>query len=359
MSFPPHLPPPVCSVSRHHQWQRLKIIGVATFFGLSAGVSGAAVLLGWIWPWFGSEDTYLSARHPGILARQSVEDQAVSRMAEKVFALYQKSSLQGGVRLLSSADHIADGVVGVTSGWLIAYLPQFDGRFRDWAISGPNGTLYRAVKVLADKRSGAIYVKIARFESVNSSSAAEQFKVATFAEVPEKFDDVFVRQGGRWFATFSVGAAETVSADSRLDAVPSPGAGLAAPFKNGSLAIDAQGNLIGLVVNDNALLPITPLTRVLGGIEDRTRITYQTLGVEGWYSGDRPFFVNGEQVAGFLVNRVVTPKSLLKKGDIILEVNGRPMAQQNLWYTIGDKTVRLKIMRNNKELEIEAMPVEL
>jgi len=358
MSYPPHLPPPVCSVARHHQWQRLKIIGVATFFGLCAGISGAAMLLGWLWPWFGIEDTYLSSRYPGILARQSIEDQAESRIAEKVFALYQKFSLQNGIHLLNPADHVADGVVGVTSGWLIAYLPNFDGRFRDWAIAGPNGTLYRAVKVLADKRSGMIYVKIVRFESP-ASSEAEQFKAAAFAESPQKFDDVFVRQGGRWFATFSVGAAVAAPAESQLDTVPTPDVGLAASFKNGSLVIDIQGNLIGFVVNNSALLPVTPLTRVLNGIEGRTRITYQTLGAEGWFSDSRPLFAGGEQTDGFFVNRIAAPKIVLRKGDLITEINGRPMTRRNLWYTIGDKTVRLKIMRNGKELEVEATPVEL
>ena len=359
MSYPPHLPPPVCSVARHHQWQRLKIIGVATFFGLCAGISGAAMLLGWLWPWFGIEDTYLSSRYPGILARQSIEDQAESRIAEKVFALYQKFSLQNGIHLLNPADHVADGVVGVTSGWLIAYLPNFDGRFRDWAIAGPNGTLYRAVKVLADKRSGMIYVKIVRFESP-ASSEAEQFKAAAFAEnLPEKFDDLFVRQGGRWFSTFSVGASDSASTESHLDTLPSPDIGLAASFKNGSLAIDTQGNVVGFVVNENTVLPIAPLTKVLGGIEDRTRITYQTLGVEGWFGDNHSLFVSGEQVAGFLVNKVVVPKTVLRKGDLIIEINGRPMTERNLWYTIGDKTVRLKIMRNGKELEVEATPVEL
>lgn len=359
MTFPPHLPPPVCNLSHHHQWQRLKIIGVATFFGLGAGISGAAVLLGWIWPGFGGEDVYLSARRPGILARQSAEDRAVGRMAEKVFSLYQKSGLQNGVRLLNPADHIGDGIVGVTSGWLIAYLPDFDGRFRDWAIAGPNGSLYRAVKVLSDRRSGVAYIKIARFESSGSVSKAEQFKATTFADAPEKFDDVYVRQGGQWLSTFAAGDAPAASAESRLDAAPSPAASLSESFKNGSLAVDAQGNFIGFVVNEGALLPATTFTRVLSGIEDRARITYRTLGAEGWFSDRRPLFADGERVSGFLVNRIVAPKTALRKGDLILEINGRPMTERNLWYTIGDKSVRLKVLRGGKEIELEVMPVEI
>lgn len=359
MSFPPHLPAPACSLPRHRQWQRLKIIGVATFFGLAAGTTGAAVLLGWIWPGFGSEDVYLSAEHPNISSRQSVQNQAENRISEKVFALYQKSTVQNGVRVLSPADHIADGVVGVTSGWLIAYVPNYDGRFQNWAIVGPTGALYRASNVLDDKRSGVVYVKIIRFDSTDSSAQAEQFKVATFGDTPQKFDDVFVYQGGEWLSTFSVGSTENTNGASQLDSVPVANSGLAASFKNGSLVIDASGDLIGFVVDDNALLPISPLTSIFNAIENRTSVTYQTLGVEGWFSDNHPLFVNGEQVVGFLVNKTDVAKTLLRKGDVILEINGRPMTEENLWYTIGDKTVRLKVLRAGKEMEIEIAPVEL
>lgn len=335
------------------------MIGAATFFGLCAGVTGAAVLLGWIWPGFGGEYAYLSARQPASLARQAVADEAKVKIAEKVFSIYQRSTLLGGVRSLDPSDHIADGVVGVTSGWLVGYVPGFNGRFKDWIIVGPTASLYQATKVLADKRSGLIYIKIARLTPAGSSVFAEQFKVAAFTDTAETFDDILVLEDGQWYSTFLGKAVGAVSGSSYLDTAPSYNFTLPTPFKNGSLAIDGQGNVIGFVVGGSKLMPISFLTGVLEGIEERPRVTYPTLGVEGWFERDRPLFVNGAPTVGFLVNAIVAGRSGLRKGDVVLEINGRPMTFRNLWYTIGDKTVRLKVLRAGKAIELEVAVIEL
>lgn len=359
MSIPPHLPPPVSSIARHRQWYRLKMIGAAAFFGLCAGITGASILLGWIWPGFDGDYSYLSSHTSASFSRQSLEEQMKIKIAEKVFNIYQKSTIQSGSRLLDPADHLIDGVVGISSGWLVAYLPAYDGRFRDWVILGPNGSLYRATKVLADKKSGLIYIKMARLVSGATPALAEQFKAAVFTDEAEKFDDVYILQDSEWHTAVLGREVGATSGASHTDSAPARYFTLSTSFRAGSLAIDNQGNVIGFVVTGAKIMPIAPLAGVFEGIEDRARVPYPTLGLEGWYAEDRLIFVGNVSAGGFFVNTVVAGKSGLRRGDIVLEINGRPMNYRNLWYNIRDKSVRLKVLRAGKEIEVEVTPFEI
>ena len=57
--YPPHLPPPSCNLETHRRLRRLKILGAATFFGLIAGLTGASMMIAWIWPGYGGGDLWV------------------------------------------------------------------------------------------------------------------------------------------------------------------------------------------------------------------------------------------------------------------------------------------------------------
>lgn len=358
MSFPPHLPPPTCSIPRHRQWQRIKILLVATFFGLCAGISGAAVLIGWVWPGPGESGNWAFTSNSSITSRGQSIDKVRSRMGDTLFTLYAKATTLSGNVSLASGDRVADGVLVVSSGWLLAYVPNFDGWYKDWVIANQSGALYRAQKVFFDKRSGLVYVKIAALHP-KAPAGQEQFKVAAFADVPQKFDDALAWQDGAWYPTYLLGSAPGAVSDSHLDTAPAEAFVLNSIFKSGTLVVNSDGAVIGFVKNGGLILPVAFTTHFLSSIEGRTAVVYPSLGVEGWFSSEKLLILHDQLSVGFTVNRSVGNRALWRRGDIILEINGRPMTSANVWYTIGEKSVRAKVLRGGKEIDLSVPVIEL
>lgn len=345
--YPPHLPPPTCTIPHHRQWQRLKLIFAATFFGLLAGLTGAIVAIALVWP---SNDvtTGFVSRLPRASTDAMLSDRVVGQLNNTIFQVYRKMSSNQTIGYLAPQDKIGDAVVGVSSGWLVTVLPG-DLNFKDWRILGPNGTLYKVERILSDKYAGLLYIKIASLQE--DARTQEQFKVAHFASSPEKPNQVFVRQGGYWEAAAVRSQTAGMLPAAHLDMISVTRLTLNSQFTIGSVVVDEDGVVIGLVGNDQSVVATISVISALTGIETRTAITYPTFGVEGWFSEEWPLIVNGERVTGFLVVKV-TGKTPLKKGDIVLEVNDRPVTFSAWWAIRTDQEAKVTVLRNQQSLEL-------
>lgn len=346
MTLPPHLPPPTCSVSQHRSWQNLKVILVATFFGMIAGVAGAAVVSVSISQNFSFGTSWVIASHGA--ATLTLDKSIVKRISGTVFTVYGKASTLGGVSYFDGIDRLGDGVIGVSSGWLVLPLTNYTGTFKDWRILSPDQEVYRADRVLYDKEVGLAYIRMVRL-TVLPQTTQEQFKVAPFYTSLSLPTDVFVLVGGQWLPTTLVSS--KVVRPSHLETVPAKNMQVVGNFAPGSLAIDAAGSVVGFVREANTLTPAFAVDNVLTNIDERTSITYPTWGVEGWFSDEKPLLVNGELQNGFLVVKV-NGSSLLKRGDIILTVNGRPADFATVWYTMNDSQSTVVVLRNGKQVAL-------
>ncbi|OGH69022.1 MAG: hypothetical protein A2754_00995 [Candidatus Magasanikbacteria bacterium RIFCSPHIGHO2_01_FULL_47_8] len=349
------MPPPSSNIQNHRRWERLKIVLVASGFGLIAGLSGASIMLGWIWPNSGG-DVWSFTRTPSNLSRLQAIERGESGMADKIFTIYQKLTTVNGAGYFAPGDKVADAVVVTSEGWAVAYLPNFDGKYKDWRILGARGLVYRADRAVEDRRSGLVYLKLSPPATLQSSQ--EQFKVVAFSDGVDRLDDVLVFQNSVWYPSFSLGSVKLLG-ESHLDTAPGMAYALGTNFKSGAIAVDNQGRFVGFVTKDAVVLPASAIIHVLPGIQTAKNLLYPSLGVEGWFSDERPILANEEQVAGFLVTRVVSAKSALRKGDIIVEVNGRAINSDTLWYNRDETKVRLKVLRAGKPVEFENVIVKL
>lgn len=348
--YPPHLPPPTCNVSRHHQWQRLKIIAISTFFGLLAGLSGAAVTVALIWPNSDVTAAFVSRIPRSAVSPLEINDLVVRQLAGTTFEIYKKASLMSGVQYLAPADRLATGVVGVSSGWLIAAMPENDrGLVSDWQVLGEDGAVYGVAKVLLDSRAGLTYVKLT--PSVNARGSQEQFRVAQFESTLIEPGVVFVWQAGTWVPTVLQTIGAVGAPAPHHDMVTALRYELADAFPRGSVVMTSKGVVVGMVTSDTQVVPTVSVVSMLSGIDDRTSITYPTFGLEGWFSDEWPLIVGGERVTGFLVSRV-NGKAPLKRGDIIQEVNGRPVDFATWWSTRGDNEVVVEVLRAGDSLTV-------
>jgi S1-C subfamily serine protease len=117
--------------------------------------------------------------------------------------------------------------------------------------------------------------------------------------------------------------------------------------------------MIGFIRDRAIVMSMVNENYFLNGIEDKKQILYPSLGVEGWFSDEKIIVVNEEKISGFVVTKVDGNKQLFQKGDIILQVNGRPADRTNMWYTINNQKVRVSIWRSGSTIEAQAAVLEL
>lgn len=348
--FPPHLPPPSSSLNKHRQWERVKIAIYASLFGVVSGFAGAAIMLGWIIPNIGDTAQQFIAKTQSE-SRDVIAVRSEQKIADKIYSIYQKSTSAGDARYFSDADKIGDGIMGVTSGWLVAYLPKFSAPDKNWLAVSPDGGMFSIGSYLFDKRTGFAFFKISPLQKNYDA----QFKVVTFSGGLERYDRIYVLDGGRWQSTVNLGLVHG-NMDTHLDSVYPLLYNISDSFKDGSVAVNSSGDVIGFVSGRTAILPLASADYYLNGIDQKSEITYPSLGVEGWFSDEKMIVLGNEKVTGFLVTKVNGNRAHFVKSDIILEVNGRPADWFALWNAVQGDTVSVTLWRNGKSIT-ENVPV--
>ena len=97
----PHLPPKSSNVEAHRLWNRLKILLVIVVFSLLAGLSGASIMLGWIWPKFAEGDTWITSyTRPG-LSRAQLEDRVREELSSRILGVYRGMGSINGANYLN------------------------------------------------------------------------------------------------------------------------------------------------------------------------------------------------------------------------------------------------------------------
>lgn len=340
--FPPHLPPQSSSIVNHKRWQRIKILIGMTAFCVFVGMSGAAIMIGWIWPNYGAEDMWVSLYSRPAISKVQLDNRIRDEISTRLVSVYKTTSNLSGINYLKQP--LGSAVMVGSDGWAAIYLPDYDGDFKNMSALAPNGQVYQFENGLLDKYSGIVYLKI----------KGGQFEVVNFSNSIAENDDVFAYNNNNWDHAFVKYPVTGNYGLPHLDSAPYLAYSLDTNFQPGSVIVDAQGQVAGLVKKDSTLVPSMYITRVLAKVLSQQIISYPSLGVEGWYSSEQPIVVQKAGVQGFGVTKVLSSTSTIKKGDIILTINGRVVDPVNLWYTVSNGgTVRLQILRAGKTITLD------
>ena len=347
----PHLPPQSCSIENHRHWRRLKILLVAAVFGLIAGMSGASMMLGWIWPRFAEGDSWITSYTSPGLARVQLENRVQEEMSSRIVSVYKGSASLNGTNYLNKKT--GDGIILSSDGWFAMYHPNYDGNYKNLYALTKDGRVFQPEKAQLDKYSGILYLKIST--KVGSASGGKdygQFKVVGFNDPNSSLDDLFVFHNSYWYH----GSAFYPFLNYKiphLDSAPLLSYSLSNSFNSGDVVINNQGRVVGFVNEKNLLLPSLYITRILPKILSQQAISYPSLGVDGWFSQEQPVVFENEQVQGFMVTNVWSAANPLRRGDVLIEINGRIVSIDNLWYIIsGDQALNAKILRAGKTIEL-------
>jgi S1-C subfamily serine protease len=165
-------------------------------------------------------------------------------------------------------------------------------------------------------------------------------------------DDIFVWQNSYWYHGYALYPSLNYKIP-HLDSAPLTSYSLNGLFNVGEVAINNQGRVVGFVTEKNLLLPSFYLTRILPKVLSQQTLSYPSLGVDGWFGDEQTIISEKTKVQGFMVTSVWSAPNLLRRGDILLEINGRIVTPDNLWYTISNNdTVNVKILRAGKTVEL-------
>lgn len=344
--LPPHLPPKSCNIENHHRWRRLKILLVAVAFGLIAGMSGASIMLGWIWPRFADSEAWITSyTRPG-LSRAQLENHVRAEISTRIAAVYKGSVAAGGVSYLNKK--IGDGIMVSSDGWLAMYAPNYDGVYKNMQVVTGDGRVAQPESALFDKHSGIVFIKI----------KDRQFKVVSFTDTVLASDDLFVFQDSYWYHGFILYPFLSGQIP-RFDLAPRQFYSLSGSFGAGKVAINNQGRVAGFITEKNLLLPSFYVARILPKILSQQMVSYPSLGTDGWFSDEQPIVVGKEKVSGFYVASVWSPASVLRRGDVLLTVNGRVVAPDNLWYIISDsQSVDAAVLRGGKQINLKVKIIQ-
>ncbi len=354
---PPHLPAPSSHIATHQRWLRLKLIFFVSSMGLFAGITGSFMVLGWIWPNFVQDYSGGVSFTRSSQNQSQLSDRLKQELNERIMTVYQTSAYLGTLNYLPSTARRTEAIVVSSDGWIVFYDPTIDRTIKNWRIVGFDGTVYGVNDLVVDSHTGINY---AHLKMNGENTNHQEFKVANFAAEVKPLDELFVYQREGWYHTIVEFPLTQVLSDSYLDSAPNTFYSLAENFSSGAFVANLQGEISGIMRDGKVMALASDFTRALPSVLNKHQASYPSLGIEGSYSTDQPVVTGGVTQAGFLVGKVIVP-SQLHRGDLLTEINGQVVTAATLWHTISNRpvTVRVKVLRNNKLLELVVPVVEL
>lgn len=353
----PHLPVKSCSIRKHNNFIYLKLIILVAILGVLAGIAGSLVALGWIWPGYGGGDIWVVSHNNSSDTQQTLEDIVHRESTEKTFAIYNSISLLNGVDYLSTDNKIGDGLVVGSDGWLAVYVSKLQNKliFKDWKALSSSGIVFNVDKFIWDAHTHFVYLKISQSENLENNRDTEtNFKVVSFSDSINLFDEVFVSSNKRWQASRLGYIGRGFFDGSHLDSSPNSRYKLDDNFSVGSIVITSKGRVVGFIDDDGMMLPSFYVSRILPSILSSQKIEYPSFGVYGWFSDEHPIVSkDNQQINGFFVKNIWSKKTNLKRGDIITKIDGQIVLDESLWYNLIDKNVNLTILRDGKMFDLE------
>jgi S1-C subfamily serine protease len=343
--IPPHLPPPASNINKHKKWQHIKIFIMAACFGVIGGGSGAAMMIGWVWPIVDNNNQWVTPYFQSSFYRVQLEEKTREEMKDRMATVYRDVSDLSGVNYFSSDNKIGDAAIVSSDGWVVAYNPFENSTVKNPQIISSSGKVLKIDRSLYDRNTGLSFFKI--------SASSSLYKQVEFGENFEVGDDAFVFQDREWEHSLISRRLITSKDTFHLDGAPILFYTLSSNFKPGSWVLNKQGRLIGVITEDQQMLPSRFITSLLPSILTKQSLAYQSFGVEGSFSEQQPIVSGGTSISGFMVNQVIAKTSPLKKGDVLLEINNEIVNPDFLWYTLKNNSeAKIKILRQGKNITI-------
>jgi len=129
----------------------------------------------------------------------------------------------------------------------------------NWKVVLEDGLVYEIEKAVKDDYTDLLYIRLSALEEKE-----KQFKVVSFAdENINSGDEVYIFQNGNWNVSNVKFSVLPDKVDSHLDTSPVLRYLLTNKFDPGSVVINKQGRIVGIIDDNFNLLPYKTITHVM------------------------------------------------------------------------------------------------
>ncbi len=343
-NFPPHLPPPACSVSHHNYMQRLLFLIIAVISGLAAGTVGALLMINAWYPTGLTVGTQYVA--PRTSARPVLDSNIIRDWRPRLIAVYDENKAVNKKYFPETA-RLTTAVVVNAGGWSVA---PWSTAFSRAALVGIDyqGQRLLVERFIPDPDRQLVYLK---FSGANFRSTT------VFAGLSALAPGNLIWGGNSAWHLFTVdeslvpsGLITTVLVDKTIHTVRE----LITP--NQALITD-RGEFVGFSASNQKIIPVWMVNQIISKLTSETKI------VPAWNFDWRGSFVElmasdqgFTQSAGFLVTEVLRANSKhpIKVGDQIIKIDNQNVSSDNLveLLTLAPDPFAVTVLRQEKTLNL-------
>lgn len=340
--FPPHLPPPACSVPHHNYIQRILLLVIAIIAGLSAGTVGALLMINAWYPTGLTSTAEYAA--PRAATRPVLDSNIVRDWRPRLIAVYDENKAVNKKYFPETA-RITTAVIVNAGGWSVA--PWSNALVKANSVGTDyQGQRLKVEKIIPDPERQLVYIK---FSGANFRSTT------VFADLHALLPGRLVWGGSSDWHLFTVdepvvptGLLQTVAVDKTVYT-------LRELSKSNQVLITDRGEFVGFSGSDQKIIPVWMVSHFVSKLVENTKT------IPSWNFDWRGSFVEliatdqgFTQASGFLITDVkATSSHPLKIGDRIIKIDNQTVTPNNLveLLTAAQDTCKVTVVRLDQTLD--------
>lgn len=347
MNFPPHLPPPACTVPTHRKLRSLWQVIFVVFISGLAGITATLVTLAWVIPTVGPIDSYMRIQNAAKRQADTILDPAFEQKTrQRLLRIYDSKTKVRGL-YYSDDSFLAPAVLLSSDGWAAVHTDELKmPPLSQWEAIDSQGIPHAAVRAVAGDK-----VTYVRF-------VGEGFRIMPYAawDRIEQGASLWEIHDGMW-RTVTIDREIKNPSDSVYPFMQTTAWRFLPSAGEKSILITAEGDFAGFGKEGSLIHPSWKAEYELRSILETGTIAYRTFPWKG-------FFVNQAQdgravrdVSGFYLESA--PKmsgNSAQTGDVVIEINGVPVHPLTLPQTVlaAPDVVLTRVLRQGKEIIVEA-----
>jgi S1-C subfamily serine protease len=343
---PPHLPPQTCDVRWYRRMQSLPGLLAVIALAVFAGASTALIVSGWMISSFIPSQVphYFDASN---LADGAVDSATVKYVEERKILIYDKRAKIDS-KFYPSGDIFLQAALLSSDGWAVTMYEKYrqNAEFA-WESFDEYGKQYEIEKTFFDSKTGLLYLKF----------RGTGFRIFSFSDWDNLYEGskVYALNEDKNFQTWLNSNEQTIAEKSYPIWKQHKIYSLKTAATENSFILDSAGGLAGFINSKGNLVPSYLIEYSFSSILNQNRLAMKTLDISGMYvdvlatqETEKP----AAYVRGFFVSSARLP---LKRGDVIISVDNRPVDFLRTPYYIfkSSNNVPLQIYRNGERLDLE------
>lgn len=342
--FPPHLPPPACSVPHHHYMQRLLLLIIAVISGLAAGTVGALLMINAWYPTRLTSGAEYAA--PRASTRPVLDSNVVRDWRPRLIAVYDENKAVNKKYFPETA-RLTTAVVVNAGGWSVA---PWSSAYAKAALVGTDYQGQRLVveKIIPDPERQLVYIK---FSGANFRSTT------VFAGLNALSPGRLIWGGSSDWHLLTVdeplipsGLITTVAVDKTTHTLRE----LSKPHQ---VLITDRGEFVGFSAADQKIIPVWMTNQIIPQLTIDTKtvpaLNFDWRGTFVELTANEQGFV---QSTGFLVTEVVRAPTnhAVRVGDQIIKIDNQNVTRENFveLISLAPNSFTATVLRQEETIEI-------